>query len=74
MQRIVLNDPGKTNGRVQVWSNGKLVIDFNKVMWRDRKFGFVGIDFETFFGGSDRSWSTPTDQYVYFKGMSLSWA
>ncbi|KAJ3051238.1 hypothetical protein HK097_007777 [Rhizophlyctis rosea] len=74
MQRIVLNDPGKTNGRVQVWSNGKLVIDFNKVMWRDKPFGFVGIDFETFFGGSDRSWATPTDQYVYFKGMSLSWA
>ncbi|KAJ3039042.1 hypothetical protein HDV00_012668 [Rhizophlyctis rosea] len=74
MQRIVLNDPGQQNGRVQVWSNGKLVIDYQKVMWRNKGFSFIGIDFETFFGGSDRGWATPTDQYVYFKGMSLSWA
>ncbi|TPX38650.1 hypothetical protein SeMB42_g06617 [Synchytrium endobioticum] len=32
----------------------------------------VGIDFETFFGGSDDTWSSPTLQYSYFRRVSLS--
>jgi hypothetical protein len=30
-------------------------------------------DFETFFGGSTSAWATPTTQYSYFKGFSLSY-
>ncbi|KAJ3104113.1 hypothetical protein HDU96_009054 [Phlyctochytrium bullatum] len=32
---------------------------------------FVGIDFETFFGGSTRDFATPRDQYSYFKDLAL---
>ncbi|KAJ3006162.1 hypothetical protein HKX48_000261, partial [Thoreauomyces humboldtii] len=74
LQRITLNTPGKNDGRVQVFYNGVEVIDFDQVSWRtEATVGFVGVEFETFFGGADSSWKTPKDQYVYFKGMSLQW-
>ncbi|KAJ3145504.1 hypothetical protein HDU86_000890 [Geranomyces michiganensis] len=74
LQRITLNTPGKNDGRVQVFYNGQSVVDFDRVSWRGSdSVGFVGLDFETFFGGADSSWATPTEQFIYFKGISLSW-
>ncbi|KAI8591898.1 hypothetical protein BDZ88DRAFT_410048 [Geranomyces variabilis] len=74
LQRITLNTPGKNDGRVQVFYNGQSVVDFDQVSWRgEDSVGFIGVEFETFFGGADSSWATPTDQSVYFKGISLSW-
>ncbi|KND04922.1 polysaccharide lyase family 14 protein [Spizellomyces punctatus DAOM BR117] len=74
LQRITLNTPGHADGRVQVFSDGVEVIDFGQVSYRNTaNVGFVGIEFETFFGGSDSSWATPKDQYVYFRGFSLHW-
>ncbi|KAI8909432.1 hypothetical protein DFJ77DRAFT_433363 [Powellomyces hirtus] len=76
-QTITLNTfkgkkPNK-DGRVQVYANGKKVIDFDKVVFIPKPtIGFEGIDFETFFGGSDDSWCTPSTQQVYFKGFSLT--
>ncbi|KAJ3171759.1 hypothetical protein HDU87_008301 [Geranomyces variabilis] len=76
-QTITLNTlSGKTpkqNGRVQVTVNGKKVIDFAQVVFiPDTSVSFGGIDFETFFGGNDDSWITPTTQQVYFKNFALS--
>ncbi|KAI9102709.1 hypothetical protein DFS34DRAFT_683685 [Phlyctochytrium arcticum] len=74
LQRITLNTPGKADGRVQVMYNGQEVIDFNQVNWRSKKnVGFLGLEFETFFGGADKTWATPKDQFVYFKGLSIHW-
>ncbi|KAI8816758.1 uncharacterized protein EV422DRAFT_500986 [Fimicolochytrium jonesii] len=76
-QTITLNTfngkkPNK-DGRVQVYSNGKKVIDFAKVVFTPApSVGFQGIDFETFFGGNDDAWITPTTQKVYFKEFALS--
>lgn len=33
--------------------------------------GFIGIMFNTFFGGSDSSWASPRTQYCYFNQVSL---
>ncbi|KAJ3152024.1 hypothetical protein HDU89_001671 [Geranomyces variabilis] len=76
-QTITLNTfsgkkPGQ-NGRVQVTVNGKKVIDFAQVVFiPNTSVNFGGIDFETFFGGNDDSWRTPTTQQVYFKNFALS--
>jgi hypothetical protein len=35
-------------------------------------FGFTGIFFSTFFGGHDPSWATPKDQYMWFKGFTMT--
>ncbi|KAJ3152359.1 hypothetical protein HDU86_005888 [Geranomyces michiganensis] len=76
-QTITLNSfKGKTpnkDGRVQVIVNGKKAIDFAQVVFVAKpSVGFEGIDFETFFGGNDDSWATPTTQRVYFKNFALS--
>ncbi|KAH8995795.1 hypothetical protein EDB86DRAFT_3159440 [Lactarius hatsudake] len=34
--------------------------------------GFKGIFFCTFFGGHDKEWATPKDQFVWFKNFELS--
>eukprot|EP00842_Homolaphlyctis_polyrhiza_P007053 jgi/Hompol1/937/HPOL_001073-RA len=71
-QTITLNTPGVNNGVVQVSFNGVSVINYGNVAWRTTgSVGFVGIDFETFFGGNDASWATPVDQYVDFKGFMI---
>lgn len=34
--------------------------------------GFKGVFFSTFFGGHDKEWATPKDQFVWFKDFELS--
>ncbi len=71
-QTIRLNTIGKNDGGLIVWADGQQKITFDQVMWRTMSsVGFVGVDFETFFGGSDTTWATPTTQVVYFKGFKL---
>ncbi|TPX66842.1 hypothetical protein SpCBS45565_g04162 [Spizellomyces sp. 'palustris'] len=76
-QTVVLNSftNGKPNqdGKVTVYANGKKVIEFTKAVFTpDPKIGFEGLDFETFFGGNDNSWATPTTQRAYFKEFVIS--
>jgi hypothetical protein len=51
-QTITLNTPKQNNGKVSVSFNGQQVISFDKVGWiQSPSVTFLGIDFETFFGG-----------------------
>ncbi len=71
-QTITLNSPGQLNGKLLVVVDGKQAMAFDKVNWRSvSAMGFIGIDFETFFGGSDSSWATPSDQFSYYKDFAL---
>lgn len=72
-QVITLNTPGKQDGGLEVFHNGKNIISMKNLFYRDGDFKTVGIDFETFFGGSTSDWASPKDQYAYFKGFKLSW-
>jgi hypothetical protein len=73
-QVITLNDLGKTNGKLKVLFNGKQVIYFDKMVWQgNTSVPFVGLDFTTFFGGSDSTWATPTTQYTYFRKFYISY-
>jgi hypothetical protein len=56
VQRVVMNDLGKSNGLVEVWLNGKLVIQKSGVVFRKGSkvnFGIDKIYFSTFLGGGD---------------------
>jgi hypothetical protein len=71
-QRVVLNTPGRNNGTVTVWVNGRQVFAQGGLTYRTQ--GNVHIDglfFSTFFGGGDRSWVSPTNQHVDFAGFSF---
>ncbi|KAI8997928.1 hypothetical protein BC832DRAFT_566875 [Gaertneriomyces semiglobifer] len=76
-QTLILNtfdSKGNPNqdGVILVYEGGRKVIEYRKaVLAASPKVRFEGIDFETFFGGSDDSWATPKLQRVFFKDFFL---
>jgi len=69
-----LNKPaGNSNGTLQVYQNGVLVIQMNDIPYRSSGMvGFQGLMFSSFFGGSDPTYATPVDTSVYFQNVQLS--
>ena len=67
---IVLNDPNKANGYVELQVNGRKVLSYDEMRWRTtNKVKVEAIDFASWFGGSDASWSPPRDTYTLIKNM-----
>lgn len=72
-QEVILNQPGKNDGRIRVWFDGKQVLEQNELNFRTtNNLKIEGILFSTFFGGGDSSWATPKDVYVDFANFSVS--
>ncbi|KAL7282902.1 hypothetical protein ACG7TL_002318 [Trametes sanguinea] len=72
-QRVRLNDVGQQNGELEVFFDGKSVINVGGLVLRDSSSGRIrGIQMQTFFGGSDSSWATPVDQDIYFSDFSVA--
>jgi hypothetical protein len=66
-QQLTLNTPGQSDGRVQVWLDGKLVLDAGSLMFRTvDRLAIDGVFFSTFFGGNDASWATPKTVHIDF--------
>ncbi|NET48353.1 MAG: hypothetical protein F6K09_06420, partial [Merismopedia sp. SIO2A8] len=71
-QEVVLNDPGRENGRIRVWLDGEQVLDREDLIFRSTsELKIEGIFFSTFFGGGDKSWATPKDVYIDFADFSV---
>ena len=71
--RLKLNDYGSANGEQELFVNGVSTLKLTGlsiVANADTKI--YGIMAQTFFGGSDSSWASPTDQSAYFKDWSLA--
>jgi hypothetical protein len=72
-ERVRLNDVGKANGELQLWVNGKSVINVDGLILRDSSAGrHRGIQMQTFFGGSTEEWASPKTQSTYFADFSAS--
>lgn len=72
VQEVVLNQPGRADGRVRVWIDGVPALDQDRVEFRTTdRIGVGGLIFSTFFGGSDRSWASPRDQHLDFADFAL---
>ncbi|KAG9063000.1 hypothetical protein KI688_004600 [Linnemannia hyalina] len=69
-----LNEPaGNSNGTLEVYQNGNLVVQMNNIPYRSSGMvGFQGLLFSSFFGGSDPTYATPVDTQVYFRNFQLS--
>jgi hypothetical protein len=51
-ERIRLNDAGKANGEIELFVNGKSVVNVDGLVLRDKSEGrFRGMQMQTFFGG-----------------------
>lgn len=51
-ERVRLNDPGQSNGEIQLFVNGRSVLEVKGLVLRDSGAGRIrGIQAQTFFGG-----------------------
>lgn len=72
-QKCVLNDAGASNGVIQVWYDGALVLSSNNLYFRStNSLQIDGVVFQTFFGGGDTSWATPVTTYADFAAFAVS--
>lgn len=72
-ERVRLNDAGQANGELELFFNGKSVINVSGLMLRDNDQGRIhGIQAQTFFGGSESSFANPVDTNSYFSDFSVA--
>ena len=71
-QEVVLNTPGRADGRLTVRIDGQQVLQREDLLFRDvQEVRIDGLFFSTFFGGGDTSWATPKDQSVMFADFDV---
>lgn len=71
-QEVSLNEPGRPDGRIRVWLDGREVLDESNLVFRTvDTLKIEGLFFSTFFGGSDLSWATPKETAVEFAGFKV---
>jgi hypothetical protein len=68
---IKSNTGSNTNGRIQIVINGITLLD-KSIRWTTNDLNRLvnRITFETFRGGADASWTSPTDGQIYFDNLS----
>jgi hypothetical protein len=72
-ERVRLNDVGQANGELELFVNGKSVINVDGLILRDSGAGLMrGLQMQTFFGGSQPQFASPKDQDVYFSDFTVS--
>lgn len=77
---VAMNDPGKRNGKLAVWirlgddetSSERLLVSRTDLEWRTvNAFAVDSLYFETFHGGSDRSWAPTRKCWAEFGEIQL---
>ncbi|KAG6899044.1 hypothetical protein C0993_001431 [Termitomyces sp. T159_Od127] len=69
--RVKLNTYNHHNGEIQLWVDGKSVMDIKGLVICDAENARIkGMHFQTFFGGHDESWASPKDQKAWFADIS----
>jgi hypothetical protein len=70
---ILMNTPGKNNGLIEAWLDGEKVLEIPRLRFRDvNTFAIDKFLFSTFFGGSDSTWATSKDEFVFFDDFIIS--
>jgi hypothetical protein len=71
-QRVVMNTPGKADGIIQSWVDGKLAQDEHSLKFRNSGYDNIKINsfkFNTFMGGG---WVSERDCHCYYDDLALS--
>ena len=72
-QEVRLNDVGRKNGQILLDVDGRRVLSERGLEFRTTDdLRIDGVFFSTFFGGDDRSWASPRDQYADFTGFAVA--
>ena len=74
--RIVMGTKGQSNGVMQGWIDGRLMLNRTNVKWRTATadYSIDTLYFSTFFGGSDASWAPKSAQRIDFDDLIVSTA
>lgn len=74
-QRVTMNTPGKPDGVLEVWVDGRSVLRRTDLLFRDQSGKTWRIDrfvFSTFHGGNDPTWAPAHDCAVQFDNFSVA--
>ncbi|CEJ04341.1 hypothetical protein RMCBS344292_18305 [Rhizopus microsporus] len=70
---VKLNSGSNTNGILEVWQDGSLMINQQHIQFRSNEnLGVSSFMFSTFFGGSTSNYATPVDTSTYFRNIEFS--
>ncbi|KAJ7069302.1 polysaccharide lyase family 14 protein [Mycena amicta] len=69
--RVKLNHIGKEDGELELFVDGKSVIDVSGLVFRTTDQSRIkGAHFQTFFGGHTAEWASPKDQRAWFADVT----
>lgn len=70
---VELNKVGTNNGIISLWYNGVQAWQLTNLEIRSAASiaSVGGLYFSTFFGGDDETWASPTDQFTYFRNITI---
>ncbi|KAF6758644.1 polysaccharide lyase family 14 protein [Ephemerocybe angulata] len=72
-ERVKLNDVGQANGEIELFANGKSVINVKGLVLRTSAAGRIrGLQMQTFFGGSKPQFASTKDTDAYFSDFSVA--
>jgi hypothetical protein len=72
-QHVKLNTPGKNDGILQAWFDGKKAFYSDTILFRKGdEIKTDHISYSVFMGGDDLSWAPANDQYIYFDDFRVS--
>jgi hypothetical protein len=71
-QELALNTPGRGDGIVRVWLDGRPVFAQEGLIFRTvATLRIEGVFFSTFFGGNDSSWASTADTHTDFGDFAV---
>ncbi len=75
VQRIRINTPGKSDGSLEVWIDGKQLMSQTDIRFRKGKQGRIdSFYFSTFHGGNTRDWAPNHTCHAFFDDFRISTA
>jgi hypothetical protein len=70
--KIVMNTKSDLHDGLLSLTINNTTMAYEKLNWGVPDLNIQGLMMHTFFGGSDNSWATPSDQYAYFKDFAVT--
>lgn len=72
-QHLKMNDADKFNGIMEVWVNGKKVVENTNVRYRLAPLGDIdSFYFSTFHGGNTADWAPKNDSYCFYDDFRVT--
>ena len=70
---VKMNTPGKHDGIIRSWFDGKPALEVTTLRFRDvPELKIDAFYFSTFFGGGDPSWAPLRDQFIQFDDFAIA--